>query len=115
MRHKLGSPLPPRADASADGKLLLVSDDEMFIWSSLVRHYGLPATPEWGPWIIAQLRREKRLQPLLGFGYDGIAIKATRKQPLMLLRKGLRARQLIFPPQNGPVEWPDIQLIKKIA
>jgi hypothetical protein len=37
------------ADNTADGKLLLVSDDQLFIWSSLVCHYGLPATPDWGP------------------------------------------------------------------
>ena len=103
------------ADASADGRLLLVSDDEMFIWSSLVCHYGLPTTPEWGPWIIAQLRRDKRVQPLLGFGYEGVAIRATRKYLLMLLRKGLRSKQLGFPPVNGPIQWPEVQLIKKIA
>ena len=37
------------ADNTADGKLLLVSDDPLFIWSSLVCYYGLPATPAWGP------------------------------------------------------------------
>ena len=103
------------ADVQADGKLLLVSDDEMFIWSSLVRHYGLPTTPDWGSWILSQLRRDKRIQPLPGFGYEGVAIKATRKHLLMLLRRGLRSKQLIFPPENGPVEWPEIQLTKKIA
>ena len=103
------------ADASADGKLLLVSDDEMFIWSSLVCHYGLPTTPEWEPWIISQLGRDKRVQPLLGFGYEGVAIRATRKYLLMLLRKGLRSKQLCFPPENGPIQWPEVQLIKKIA
>ena len=36
------------ADTTSDRKLLLISDDQSFIWSSLVRHYGLPATPEWG-------------------------------------------------------------------
>ncbi len=103
------------ADASADGKLLLMSDDEIFIWSSLVCHYGLPTTPEWGPWIISQLGRDKRVQPLLGFGYEGVAIRATRKYLLMLLRKGLRNKQLGFPPENGPIQWPEVQLIKKIA
>lgn len=103
------------ADASADGKLLLVSDDEMFIWSSMVRHYGLPAMPEWKSWMLSLLRRDKRVQPLSGFGYEGVAIKASRKQLLMMLRRGLRSKQLMFPPENGPVEWPEIQLIKKIG
>src|SRR5271166_550855 len=33
------------ANNTSDGKLLLVSDDHLFVWSSLVCHYGLPATP----------------------------------------------------------------------
>src|ERR1019366_7835641 len=28
------------ADTTSDGKLLLISEDHSFIWSSLVRHYG---------------------------------------------------------------------------
>jgi hypothetical protein len=103
------------ADSTANRKLLLVSDDETFIWSSLVRHYGLPATPEWGPWMIAQLGRHKRIQPLLGFGYQGVVVKATRKQLLALLSKGLRSQQLGFPVQNVAVDWPETQLVKKIA
>jgi hypothetical protein len=102
-------------DTTSDGKLLLVSDDHLFIWSSLVRHYGLPATPEWGPWLISQLQSQKRIQPLLGFGYAGVAVKAKRKVLLALLRKGLRSNQLVFPAKNGPVEWPEIQLTKKTA
>src|SRR5512142_1712199 len=79
------------ADTTADGKLLLVSDEESFIWSSVVRHYGLPATPEWGTWMIAQLTKQKRVQSLPGFGYDGVVVKATRKHLLTLLAKGLRS------------------------
>ncbi|HKN32881.1 MAG TPA: hypothetical protein VJX16_06505 [Terriglobales bacterium] len=73
-------------DAQADGKLLLVSDDELFIWWSLVRHYGLPATPEWGSRILSELHRDRRIQILPGFEYEGVAVKATRKHLLMLLR-----------------------------
>jgi hypothetical protein len=100
------------ADTTSNGKLLLVSDDHGFIWSSLVRHYGLPATPDWGAWMIAQLQQQKRMHPLSGFGYTGVEIHATRKQLLALLRKGLRGRQLTFPAHNGAVEWPEIQLIR---
>src|SRR5580704_18952815 len=72
------------ADTTSDGKLLLVSDDHLFIWSSLVCHYGLPATPEWGPWIIAQLQQQKRIHPLAGFGYAGVLVEAKRKELLAL-------------------------------
>jgi hypothetical protein len=103
------------ADNTADGKLLLVSDDQLFIWSSLVCHYGLPATPDWGPWLISQLQQQKRIQPLLGFGYAGVAVKAKRKELLALLRRGLRTHYLTFPPVNGAVEWPQVCLTKMAA
>lgn len=100
------------ANTTSDGKLLLVSNDSTFIWSSLVSHYGLPATPEWGPWMLDELRSQTRLHALLGFGYEGLAITATRKQLLALLSRGLRTRHLHFPPENGAVEWPRTQLAK---
>ena len=103
------------ADNTSDGKLILISDDSVFIWSSLVQHYGLPATPAWGSWMISQLQSQKRIQPLPGFGYSGVGVKAKRKELLALLRRGLRSRQLAFPTQNGAVEWPEIELIKKAA
>ena len=71
------------ADNTSDGRLLLVSNDHLFIWSSLVCHYGLPARPEWGPWMIAQLQQQRRIQPLLGFGYAGVAVKTKRKELLV--------------------------------
>jgi hypothetical protein len=112
LRH-LVSCSQESADNTPDGKLLLVSDDQLFIWSSLVCRYGLPATPDWGPWLISQLQQQKRIQPLPSFGYTGVAVKAKRKELLALLRRGLRSKKLAFPAQNGAVEWPDIQLIKK--
>jgi hypothetical protein len=103
------------ADNTSDGKVLLVSDDHLFIWSSLVCHYGLPATPVWGSWVIAQLEQQKRIQPLSGFGFNGVAVKATRRHLLALLSKGLRNRRIDFPDQNGPVAWPEVYLAKWTA
>ena len=103
------------ADTTSDGKLLLLSDEDTFIWSSLVSHYGLPATPEWGPWVLAELRSHKRVHSLPGFGYNGVAITATRKQLLAMLSRGLRTRKLHFPRENGAVEWQVVQLSRAIA
>ena len=100
------------AETNCDGKLLLLSNEDRFIWSSLVSHYGLPATPEWGAWTLAELRSQKRIQSLPGFGYQGVAIAATRQQLLVLLSRGLRNHQLRFPARNSPVEWPNISLTK---
>ena len=112
LRHLVGCS-QELANNTSDGKLLLVSDDHLFVWSSLVCHYGLPATPVWGSWVMAQLEQQKRVQPLSGFGFGCVAVKATRKHLLALLSKGLRKRRIAFPDQNGPVEWPAIQLLKK--
>jgi hypothetical protein len=114
LRHLVGCS-QELANPVTNGRLLLVSEDPGFLWSSLVSHHGLPATPEWGPWIIAQLRTRKRIQPLCGFGYSGVAIKATRKELLAVLRKGLRGNHLVFPADNGPVTWPEMRLTKKTA
>src|SRR5438128_1340821 len=103
------------AATSSDGKLLLVSDDDTLIWSALVSHYGLPATPEWGSWMLAELRSQKRIHALSGFRYEGVAITGTRKQLLALLSRGLRTRNLRFPSENGAVEWSRIQLAKHIS
>jgi len=65
--------------------------------------------------MISQLHQQKRIQPLLGFGYAGVGVKAKRKVLLALLRKGLRSNRLAFPAQNGAVEWPEIELTKKSA
>jgi hypothetical protein len=111
LRHLVGCS-QELAGINADGRLLLASDNNLFIWSSLVSHYGLPAAPEWGAWMISQLRQHKRIAALDGFGYSGVAIKATRKQLLALLSHGLKSGQLRFPGENRPVEWPEIQLVK---
>jgi hypothetical protein len=63
--------------------------------------------------MISQLQQQKRIQPLPGFGYAGVAVKAKRKHLLALLRRGLHSRQLAFPAQNGAVEWPEIHLVKE--
>jgi hypothetical protein len=102
------------AATSTDAKLLLVSSDDTFIWSSLAGHYGLPATPEWGPWMLAELRSHRRIHSLPGFGYQAVAITGTRKQLLALLSRGLQKKNLKFPAQNGPVNWPEIRLAKSI-
>ena len=51
--------------------------------------------------MLAQLCRERRIQPLSGFGYAGVAVKANRKYLLCLLRRGLRGKQLVLPRGMG--------------
>ncbi len=90
---------------SSQDRLLLISDEPAFVWSSLVLHFGLPAVPEWADWSLAELNSKKKIQPLMGFGYTGVAVKANRQELLKLIEYGLRKKELVFPARNGPVQW----------
>ena len=76
--------------AASQDRLLLISDEPAFVWSSLVLHFGLPAVPEWADWFLAELHSRKRMQPLMGFGYRGVAVKTNRQEMLKLIELGLR-------------------------
>ncbi len=62
-------------------RLLLVNDESVFVWSSLVLHFGLPALPAW------------------------TRSNTSRRELLKLLERGLRAGKLVFPAENGPIYW----------
>jgi hypothetical protein len=85
------------ADNTSDGKLLLVSGDHVFVWSSLVCHYGLPATPEWGSWVISQLEQQKRIQPLPGFGFRRCNGQSNTQTPTDTSVEGLEEQTDRFP------------------
>ena len=91
--------------AISQERLLLISDEPAFVWSSLVLHFGLPAVPEWANWFLAKLNVRKRMQPMIGFGYKSIAVKTNRQELLELTEQGLRKKELVLPTRNGPVQW----------
>lgn len=88
-------------------RLLLIGDEPAFVWASLVLHFGLPAVPEWADWFLSELHSRKRMQPLMGFGDKGIAVKTNRQEMLRLIERALRERKVDFPSANGPVSWED--------
>ncbi len=94
-------------------RLLLVNDDAMFVWSSLVLHFGLPALPRWAGWFLGELHRRKRIQKLGGFGYSAVAVRTSRRELLKLLERGLRSRKLVFPTKNGPIYWQAYDTVQK--
>jgi hypothetical protein len=90
---------------SGQDRLLLIGDEPIFIWSSLVLHFGLPAVPDWADWFLSELHSRKRMQPMMGFGYSGVAVKTNRQELLKLIEQGLRRKKLSLPECNGPVQW----------
>lgn len=89
--------------------ILLAAEDD-FIWSSLAAMHGLPGLPEWAGWIVAELRRQRRIVALTGIGCDPILVKASRSTLLTALSRGLRRGALRFPQKNGAVVWPSFDL-----
>ena len=106
LRHLIGLSQEMIGNANQD-RLLLISEEPMFVWSSLVLHFGLPALPDWADWFLSELKRRKRIQALAGFGYRAVAVKTRRQELLKLIEQGLRQKKLSFPTTNGPVHWPE--------
>jgi hypothetical protein len=91
-------------------RTILLADGDEFVWSSLAGRHGLPGSPEWAPWIVAELRRQRRLVALSGIGCDPILVKAGRSALLTTISRGLRRGALRFPEKNGAVTWPSFDL-----
>ena len=96
-------------------RLLLVNDESAFVWSSLVLHLGLPALPQWAGWFLGELYRRKRIQKLGGFGYSAVAVRTSRRELLKLLERGLKTGKLVFPTENGPIDWQARDTSSKMA
>ena len=104
LRHLVGLSQEMVGNAKQD-RLLLISEEPMFVWSSLLLYFGLPALPDWADWFLSELKRRKRIQALAGFGYRAVAVKTRRQELLKLIEQGLRQKKLSFPTSNGPVHW----------
>lgn len=108
LKHLVGLSQEMTGGTSHD-RLLLIGQEPMFVWSSLVLHFGLPALPEWADHLLPELNSRKKIRPLVGFGYAGIAVKTNRQELLKLIEQELRKKNLAFPAVNGPVQWPETQ------
>ena len=76
---------------------------------------GIPATPEWGPWILGMLRRKKRITEIEGIGCEPVCITATRDELLKWVEDGVRASYLRFPEKNGPIVWPAFTMANALS
>lgn len=89
---------------------ILPAGGDEFVWSSLAAMHGLPGSPDWAAWMIAELRRQKRIIPLTGIGCDPVLVTASRSALLTAISRGLRRKALRFPEDNGAVAWPSFDL-----
>ena len=105
-RHAIGVSEEFAAASASTGRTLLVHSDPKFVWASLAHIHGLPGIPDWADWFYGQLNRHDALTPLLGIGCEPVLAKGSKEQFLSWLSEGVRASNLPFPQQAGPIRWP---------
>lgn len=92
----------------AAGMTYMLNYDPQRAWATLVSLLGLPAAPEWGPWLLERLHMCK-IKRLEGIGCTPVVIAATRESLMTEMAQGLKSGELSFPEKNGPLFWPSFQ------
>ena len=112
LRHLLAVSSWLHANGSA-GRTFILNDEpktQDLEWATLVSLLGMPADPRWGTYILAALRRERKLVPLSGIGCAPVVIQAAREELLERVGHACAAGLLPFPEKNGPVVWPIFEI-----
>ncbi len=91
-------------------RVILFDDSPEFIWKSLAQVHGVPGVCEWGAWLVGELKRLKKIEPLRGIGCCPVLVKGPKGMFMNCISRGLRTRNLQFPPRNGPVHWGRLSL-----
>ena len=91
-------------------RTILCHDSPSFVWTALVQIHGLPGTSPWARWMIAEFRRLKKIEPLMGIGCRPVLIQGGRELLLECIARGLRQGAIRFPKENGSLEWPRLAL-----
>jgi hypothetical protein len=90
--------------------IFVLNSSPEFVWTNVSYIYGLPGLPEWAEWFHLQLTSQRSIVPLLGIGCEPSLVRGSQEQFLRWLGDGVRAGELVFPPNNGPVVWPKLAL-----
>jgi hypothetical protein len=96
--------------SASAGRTLLADSDPGYVWASLSHIHGLPGVPEWADWFHRQLNGHDSLVPLVGIGCHPVLVKGVRDEFLEWLSEGVRAGELPFPQQAGPIQWAMVRL-----
>jgi hypothetical protein len=91
-------------------RTILCHDSPSFVWTALVEIHGLPGAGQWAEWMMNELRRLKKIEPLIGVGCSPVLVHGGRELFLRCIARGLRKRAIVFPKENGALEWPRVAL-----
>lgn len=114
LRHLVAVSQAIQHNGSA-GKTYMLNYHPDLAWNAIASNMGIPATPEWGPWILGMLRRKKRITEIEGIGCEPVCITATRDELLKWVEDGVRASYLRFPEKNGPIVWPAFTMANALS
>ena len=91
-------------------RVILPDESPEFVWRSLAQIHGLPSLSHWAGWLVGELKRLKKIEPLRGIGCNPVLVKGPKGMFMNCLSRGLRAGKLQFPESNGPVPWSRLTL-----
>ena len=112
LRHLIGISEKFAASGTSSGtdRTLLADSEALFVWASLAEIHGIPGIPEWAEWFLKQLEKHKALVPALGIGCAPMLVQGNKEQFLSWLSDGLWRGDIQFPPESGPIRWPNLDL-----
>ena len=107
LRHLIGvsEELNQIGSGKNTERAILLDDSPDFVWKSLAQVHGIPGISEWAAWLMAELKRLKKIEPLRGIGCNSILVKGPKGMFMNCVSRGLRSGRLQFPESNGPVHW----------
>lgn len=86
-------------------RTVLCDDDPLFVLYRLAYRYGLPAVPDWAPWLMRELNRHKAIASLLGFGCSPVLVKGNKQTFLKWIGRALKERLIQIPEKHGSISW----------
>lgn len=112
LRHlvAISEELSQIGTGKATERVILFDDSPEFVWKSLSQIHGVPGACEWAGWLMGELKRLKKIEPLRGIGCNPVLVKGPKGMFMNYISRGLRSGKLQFPESNGPVHWNRVSL-----
>lgn len=107
LRHlvAVSEELSQIASGKITERVILLDESPEFVWKSLAQIHGLPGLCDWAGWLVNELKRMKKIEPLRSIGCNPVLVTGPKGMFMNCISRGLRAGKLRFPANNGPVHW----------
>src|SRR5262249_40090807 len=96
-------------------RVILFDDSPEYVWRSVAQVHGVPGGCAWAPWIVGELKRMRKIEPLRGIGCNPTVVKGPKGMFMNCISRGLRSGKLRFPDMNGPVVWDRVPISRLLS